>query len=247
MNEEELESIDLETDFVEDENRLSDDDLFFVEHDDDRPKISSPEWSDWVMGQLTKKELSDANPTCDGLRRVAIKLFGMMDILPPIVHNCSPEYAAVTAQLKWPLRTVCGSAEVHSNNTDNPFAQFPLATAETRAISRALRLALNLTKVVTAEEVSRKANISIPITDENRTEGGITDTQIKYINMACGTGKGGINVSVKHLVEKAVGGHNNIKELSFAEALQVNELINKWKLEKPENTPEYDPNWQSSF
>lgn len=242
--------LDLDGDFeaeVEREYHLelknTEQDDIMVEKDDERPSMSSPEWSDWVLSQLTKDEMYDGKPTCDGLRRVAIGLFGPMDILPPTVHNINEQYAAVTVTLRWANRQVSGSAEVHINNTDAPFSQYPLGSAETRAQSRALRFALSLRKVVTAEEVSRKADISVPITDEHRTEGGITSTQTKFIELMCKKN----DISIRGVVEAAVGAHDKLADLTYAEADQVQELLDTWAKERPDEVEGFDPDWKSSF
>lgn len=214
----------------------------FTDRDDDRPDMGSEEWSDWVISLLRKDEYPNERPTCDGLRRIAIKLFGPMDILPPAIHACERTYAAVTVRLKWPLRTVCASAEVHENNCDAPFVQYPLGTAETRAMSRCLRMALNLRKVITAEEGSRKADISVPVTDDVET-GGITDNQKRFIDLMCKSN----DISVKAVVTEAVGEHEKLEDLSNAESKQVQKLLDEWSKEKPDDIDSYDPNWRSSF
>lgn len=203
-------------------------------------------WSDWVLSQLRKDEKYDDKPTCDGLRRLAIRILGPMDITTIDVHAIAQDYAAVSVRLKFSKlgQTVIGSAEVHSNNTDAPFSQYPLATAETRAIGRALRVALNLRKVITAEEGSRKANISIPIIeDQDRSEGSITDTQIKFLDLLCKKN----DISIAFAVESAVGAHDKLEDLTNEEAKIVSKLVDVWIKEKPEDLKTYDPNWKSSF
>ena len=238
MSEEE-QIADFETDFTP----VPENEGVFVGVDPDRPDMGSEEWSDWVLSQLRDDEYPNGRPTCDGLRRIAIKLFGPMEILPPHVHHASAHYAAVTCVLRWPLRTVCGSAEVSENNCDAPFSQYPLATAETRAISRSLRQALNLRKVITAEEGSRKADISIPVTDDAMETGGISEHQIKFIDVMCRTN----DIDVRTAVTESVGEHEKLSELTRAESKQVQKLLDEWAKEKPEDTPPYDPNWKSSF
>jgi hypothetical protein len=249
FNEKLAEQMDLDEDFEEVEREFvlevkntTQEDIV-VAAPEGMPAMSSPEWSDWVLSQLTKDEMYDGKPTCDGLRRVAIMVFGPMDILPPKVHAINEQYAALTVTLRWPKREVSGSAEVHVNNTDAPFSQYPLGSGETRAQSRALRFALNLRKVVTAEEVSRKADISVPITDENRTEGGITSTQSKFIELMCKKN----DISVRGSVEAAVGAHDALSDLTYAEAEQVQELLDTWAKERPDEVESFDPDWKSSF
>lgn len=216
----------------------------FMEEDPDRPDMGSEEWSDWVLEQLRPDEYPNDRPTCDGLRRIAIKLFGPMDIPKPDVHAIDRGYAAVSVMLIWPMRMVSGSAEVHENNCDPPFSQYPLATAVTRAMSRALKTALNLRKVITAEEGSRKADISIPVTDDLETT-DITDNQKRFIDLMCKQN----DISVKDAVIEAVGPHDSIEELTHAESKTVQKLLDEWSKEKPDDIDigPYDPNWKTSF
>lgn len=228
-------------DFIEVEGN-DEQNTLFVREDTERPDMGSEEWSDWVLSQLHEDEYPNKRPTCDGLRRIAISLFGPMDILPPIVHYADTHSAAATAQLVWPGRIISGSAEAHHNNCDPPYNQYPLATAETRAISRALKMALNLRKVITAEEGSRKADISVPITDDIETS-GITDNQIRFIDLMCKQH----NVSIQAAVTEAVGQHDTLAELTNVESKEVQKLLDVWSKDKPEDIAPYDPNWKTSF
>lgn len=195
---------------------------------EERPQRTDPEWSDWVLSQLTNDEKFEDKPKCSGLQRVANIVFGSPNSITTQVHQCNESYAAVTVCVEWPYYRVEGSAEVHSNNTDAPFNQYPLATAESRALARALRTALNLRNVVSAEEVSRKADISVPITDENRTKGGITQTQKKFIELM---GKK-YDIDVSKAIENVVEAGKKVDDLSYEEAQQVQEILDQWAKEK---------------
>lgn len=216
--------------------------VLFVNQDKLRPQMESEEWSDWVLAQLRKDEKYDQKPTCDGLRRIAIGLFGPMD-MTTTVHNVDMNYAAVTCVLAWPSRVISGSAEVHVNNTDPPFNQYPLASAETRAIGRALRLALNLRRVITAEEASRKADISVPITDEIRANERHTSTQAKFIDLLCKKH----NISVESVTKAAISPNVRFDDVTNAQAIQIQALIEDWIKNRPENIEAYDPLWVGKF
>lgn len=239
----------------EDEDKIVDDVLFGVVADDDEvegehghPMMGSPEWSDFVLSHLTSKELPNDRPTAAGLRRAATFLYGPVTSEPPAVHFCNERAAACTVSVWVDGNMYQGSAECNSENTDEPYSKYPLATAETRAEGRALKKALCL-NVLTAEEASKKADLTMPVGTEDRTEGAITETQIKFIDRMCKK----LDVNLPDVISTVVGPHDNIEELSHAEALQVNEALDTWSREPTEPTPQYmklasyEPDWRSSF
>ena len=129
--------------------------------EDDIPEMYDPEWTKYVLGLFQPNELEDGNPKADGLRRVAIKVFGVFDsetgiVAAPSISNAGRATVTVNLQIYYKQKRfrVSGSADVYSGNTTSTFAEHAVATAETRAEGRALRRALCLTKVVTAEEMA---------------------------------------------------------------------------------------------
>lgn len=205
------------------------------------PYSFTKDWTDYIISFLNEDELDDGKPRCDGLKRLSKELLG--EHKPElIVHAINQGYAAVTYKATFKKGVYIGSAECHAGNTDSPFSSYPLATAETRAISRALKNALGL-KVITAEETSRKAELSTPANDENRTEGGITTTQVKFIERTCKN----LDLSVKDVVEATIGQVDNIEELSHGNALKINQVLDEWKRgDNVEGKPTkvYDENWR---
>lgn len=215
-----------------------------------RPSEGSPEWSSYVLSLLTEDEMPNGRPSTPGLRRVATFLYGpLSSSLTP--HVVSQDYAACTVYVDVPASgaRVHGSAECHDQNTDPPFSKYPLATAETRAEGRALKKVLCLENILTAEEASNVAAITIPVSTQDRTEGSITDTQIKFIDRMCKK----LEVDLKEAVTQAVGPHEAINDLSHAEALKVNEVLDTWSREPSEPTPQYkklgpyNSDWRTDF
>lgn len=121
------------------------------------PLPDEPEWNDYVLSLLTPNELVEGNPTCDGLRRIAEKLIGPIKAgLARVVQAPNPQND-MTATVEFTIHFLDGEAwtsvaDVNSSNCEPKFARFASAVAETRAEGRALRKALRLRKVVTAEE-----------------------------------------------------------------------------------------------
>ena len=212
------------------------------------PEKFSPEWTDYVLSLLTKDEFINERPRADGLVRLCGVLVGDINWGSPEVHHVGVDYAAVTITPTLPNGVkVFGSAECTVNDTDAPYNRYPLATAETRAIGRAAKRILGLTNVLTAEETSKVAELTVPeASNEDRTEGSITDTQIKFIDRMCKK----LNVDVQKSITEICGEHGNIRELSHAEALQVNTVLDEWTREEDQEYAKFGPyedDWRNSF
>lgn len=134
-------------------------------------RYGSPEWTQYVLGQLNQDEHVDGYPKCSGLRRVAPMILGpIISSKASFVHVSHSEPRSVTVNYEvvfdWALDTIVGFGNleqrgdlrtfggladcVESNNT---YGVHPAATAETKAESRALRKALAI-NVITAEEIT---------------------------------------------------------------------------------------------
>lgn len=124
------------------------------------PKPWEIGWTDYVMKQFDeKRELDNGAPKVDGLRRVAHQLLGDFSIdttvlQVPDLNNAGR--ASVIVKIQFDNgHSVSGAADVFTGNTPNAFAIYPVSTCETRAEGRALRKALRLVKVLTAEEMEK--------------------------------------------------------------------------------------------
>lgn len=230
---------------------VDDQDIVDLENEQESkiPSKYDPEWPDYVLSLLTDDEKVNGNPKADGLVRVAGLLYGegFCDLK---VHYATPSAAAVTYLYQVGNANYIGSAECSSDNTDEPYSKYPLATAETRAIGRAMKRVLKLTNVLTAEESSKKAELTaIPDDGIDRTEGSITDTQIKFIDRVCKS----FNINVEKAVKYILGDDtlSTIKSLSHKSALHINSILDQWKREDTNESYKdigsYDDNWQNSF
>ncbi len=213
---------------------------------DDRPERHSPEWTDYVLNLLTKNELVKDRPRSDGLVRLVRMLIGEVGF-QLCVHHVSPDYAAVTCNIIVAGEVVAhGSAECSEHNTDAPYNKYPLATAETRAIGRAAKRLLGLSNILTAEEDSDVAQLTVPESTEDRTEGSITDTQIKFIARMCKK----LDIDVCMTIAWIVGDHEHIGELSHAEALQVNSTLDGYTRDENKEYAKLSPfkkDWRTTF
>lgn len=136
------------------------------------PNMYDPEWTDWILSQMADYEKENGNPKVDGLRRVANKYLGQFSSVTDIKQtpdNSNGQRATVVVTLNFVTEThgyevvssfshksYSGAADVYPGNTNKDFARHAVATAETRAEGRALKRALCLTKVISAEEVYDK-------------------------------------------------------------------------------------------
>jgi hypothetical protein len=135
---------------------------------DNTPRMGSKEWNDYVIGLLAADEIVDGAPTVDGLRRVAQELLG------PIVSSQSVDVVANDRQtivnykveFLWTYNdgrldqivTFGGVGDVTDENADFPYCKYRGPLAETRAEGRALKKALGLKRILTADEVNPNLN-----------------------------------------------------------------------------------------
>jgi hypothetical protein len=151
------------------------------------PNPTDPEWTDYVLSHFKDYEMDNGNPKADGLRRVAERLLGPFDSETEVVQAPTLDSGAtVTVRLTfrgnqgYAYNTVMGAADVSSANTARDFAVHAVATAETRAEGRALRKALRLTKVLTAEEMAG-AEVDEPTGNDSR----IPTSMINSLTLMC--------------------------------------------------------------
>lgn len=207
-------------------------------------------WNDYVLSKFLPNELDDkGNPTVDGLRRIAELLLGpIVNAVPHTVQapNRDNGYHAVsefTISIAWDgdpsdVRTFGDAADVYAGNTDPAFARFATQVATTRAEGRALRKALKLRKVVTAEELT-----SVPVSDSGLT-GLIANYQIKLIDRLCRD----VNIDVNKVINKGEFKFANITHMPDDQAQKLIDKLN-WYLQNkdkiPTNIQGYDSAWRS--
>ena len=162
-----------------------------------QPEFNSEKWSEWVMSKFTDDELENGAPTCDGLRRVAEKIYlGPIEKVE-VIKNDTPSVnnkgnatvvVGVTIDPVWleghprygKSIYVEDLADANKLNTPEEIFKHPSATAGTRAESRVYRKMLSLRKVLTAEELaSNESNLE----EEWSPSTPITDQQITVIDM----------------------------------------------------------------
>jgi len=143
------------------------------------PNMFSPEWSDYVLAQLQADEKSDDKPTVEGLRRVSQVLLGpIVDSRPThVVGNGGQTIVGYAVTFLWnrPEDPRFGSeitfgscADTTEDNAGHPFNKYGAAMSDTRAEGRALKKALGLRRVMTAEE----ANLDLQVPSKDAATSG---------------------------------------------------------------------------
>lgn len=126
------------------------------------PKKGDNNWQEYIFSFFKEDELHDNHPTCYGLRRVCENVYGeIIKCVTQVVHAPSSMDRSATVICEIICRehetnlivVQNSSADVNEDNTNFPFNQHPVATAETRAEGRALKRLLCL-NCHTYEEMS---------------------------------------------------------------------------------------------
>lgn len=210
------------------------------------PTQNDIEWTDYVLSLLTDEEKIKGNPTTDGLRRVFETATGKVIISSEtnVVQTPSPDNgqrATVIVTLTYGtdklVHSVDGASDAFWGNTDKLFRNHPVAVAETKAEGRALRRALRLRKVVTADEIAEDVE---DITGENADR--IESSQIAFINNL--SLKTDINVS--NLLDSLDLPKDNIKKISHKDAVSVVRKLSEYQRDLssiPLHLKGYNPDW----
>lgn len=120
--------------------------------------INTKAWQKTLLDVLDKDELIDGYPSTDGLARLFRLIYGdfQTDIEVPKCPNVDDRSATVIVTISCYTQDRdirhTGSADVSINNTKPPYCYHPVATAETKALGRALKRALRL-RIHTHEEM----------------------------------------------------------------------------------------------
>ena len=235
-----------------------------AQEEKEAPKFYSEGWQEYVLSMFDSSEMVDGKPKAEGMLRVARNLFGTTVSISTVVHEVCPAYCFVTCEVecvdyRGDSCMIHGSAECTQDNTDEPYNKYPLATAETRAMGRALKRLLGL-NILTAEESSKKAELTQISNDENRTEGSITPNQVRVIDKTCKR----LNIDLETvIVITDFGEYEDINQVSHATALAIIATLDQWEREKVEwnglldtedkdppalmSISAYNPDWKSSF
>jgi hypothetical protein len=217
-----------------------------IKVDVDRPEMSDPAWSAYVLSHLEENEKIKGHPKADSLRRLAELLLGPIVEVDTQVPQCPSieNGGRATVIVKIYIsnthddHTYCasGAADVFPGNTEQLFAKFPVATAETRAEGRAYRKLLRLINVVTAEELVDENEIFDP-------SDRIDAAQLALIKQMCSPSK--LDVNVEKLLEQHDIKVENIDRVSRSKAQEICKEISSFQeLGVPDELIGYKPDWR---
>lgn len=198
----------------------------------EKPEIGSQKWTDYIISLCDKGELENGMPKVDALRRVAYGEFGLFSIETDVIQVPMPENnyrSTVVVKLLLPNgRTIFGAADVFSGNTEKKFANHSVATAETRAEGRALRRALGLTKILSAEEL-KDADA-----DENDgTNGKIVSSMLQGLRIMCNR----LNVDLEGIVKVMSYNVQSLEDLTRQQGIEISNKLTSYQTGK-EQIPE---------
>ena len=153
------------------------------------PQPKDPEWTDYILSDLTEDEKIKENPTTDGLRRLVEKFIGeIVESNTDVLQAPSPDNERrATVKVEIVVRTrytdlrFSGAADVYPGNSVVPFCNHPVATAETKAEGRAYKRALKLRRVSTWEELDGSTTQPSEPTEEFPTF--IKEEQINFLDV----------------------------------------------------------------
>lgn len=224
------------------------------------PGYNDPEWHDYVMSQFAPNELVEVKnkkyPNINGLRRVAGLLLGEIVEAGPhevkttmdpnnsgkavITYRIAIEWKLgamrmnLDGEAEYPIRIFSAIGSSYEGNTDDTYAVFPEAIAETRAEGRALRRALRL-GVVCADELTRKDTAEVirqqrekmeKSTDGNWEESAfITDNQANHIKILCDR----MNIDVQKFINSGTKQYGDISEVSRQSAASMIKKLNEYQ------------------
>ena len=213
-------------------------------------------WTDYVLGLLSDDEKISGNPTTDGLRRIFEIALNcrLMSSTSSVAQSPSPDNekrATVIHSLTYRLnpgtpdpdginiQTVDGSADVYWGNCDKVYRNHPVAVAETRAEGRALRRALKLRKVVSAEEIS--SNIEDDPNGDSVSK--ISVNQINFIDVLAQR----LNINVVKLLKHLDISCDSVYNIKHHEAVSIIQNLNSLQQNTAsisENIKGYEIEWK---
>jgi len=227
------------------------------------PTMTDPAWSDYVLSKFQPDEVdNEGNPFVAGLRRVARLLLGPIiestcqvitapHVLVDEVSGGKLSVATVVYKLKFlwcrPEDLAEGQgaikvkfsdvADVFYGNTELEFARYPCSTAATRAEARCLRKALQLQRVIAAEEKTK-----VPL-EESGVNGVIAPSQVQFIVALCKR----CDISVLGYINAGSRKYKSIDDVPHGTAAKMIQHLSSLQNDPtkiPDDVKGYDPNWK---
>lgn len=223
----------------------------------EKPNITSLDWTDYVLGLLSDDEKIKGNPTTDGLRRIFevamnCRVVGSQSKVVQSPDQQNEKRATVVHSLTFILNCdtsddrifntvhVDGAADVYWGNCDKIYRNHPVAVAETRAEGRALRRALRLRKVVAAEEIAEEIEDHV----DGDSIGKITPNQLNFIGVLGQR----LNINIYKLLEELAISFDNIYNIKYDDALIIIKKLSEYQQDTSKVSSSlvgYDETWKN--
>jgi len=165
------------------------------------PSMNDPEWTQYVLGKFTDDEIDGKNPRVEGLRRVAQELLGHISeegcnlVAAPTIDNdmraCVKAWIVIDDGVRQCRFEAL--ADANAANCQAEFGYYPTAMADTRAKGRCFRNALNLKRVLAAEEI----NPALSMQKDDNDNDAIDPSQSTAIRIMCNR----LSISIPKIIE----------------------------------------------
>lgn len=211
----------------------------------DEPSPGEPEWTPYVLSLLAEDELVGGRPKAAGLFRLVGRLVGRVVENSAWPCQCPNPGNSFTATVRaklvvephqfGPPTIFTGLADAGDLNTALPYSNYPSATAETRALGRACKKALNL-NVLTAEEAD-----PVP----SPTQDLISQTMVNFIDMKCRQ----LGLDVMKFVSMGKAKFERIFDVPTESAVKmIRHLtdVQRGAQKAPDSIKGYDPDWRKA-
>lgn len=219
------------------------------------PKMTDPAWNDWVLDKLRPDEKDpQGHPNIDGLRRLVEEILGDIVYSSPdtvvgaetnnqlratVIHRVKILWKFSPSVLEVDIREFGAAADVYPGNTDDEYARYAAATADTRAEARALRKALRLRKVVASEEIT-----SLPVAESGLGD-FIVKSQEKGIDYLCQK----MDIDVLAFINSGARKYKHFSHIRYQTAQQMLEQLNRYQRDMtkiPQELLGYGADWRES-
>lgn len=235
-----------------------------IEEKPEQIKPTDPGWQDYVLSHLEPDEVTNGNPTTDGLRRIAPIVLGhgvqgtAHVVQAPNKNNgmvATVEYTVSIPQMNGiiynqALYTDC--ADASPENCNPPFSLHPTAMASTRAEGRALRKLLKLKKIATAEELDTPRDTKQENGDPlfmNYSQFSVLNTLFKQNNL------NGLKYINKYTEKYHSNKFSMVGQIPYTIAKELIQHVQKWSRGKnpedlpmpPEDVQGYDESFASEW
>jgi hypothetical protein len=202
------------------------------------PEMHEAAWTDYVLSQLFPDELSDKCPTVEGLRRISQVLLGpIVDSSPQdLVLNNEETAVSYKVTFLWQrndprfgMEVSFGScADTTDTNANHPYNKYKAAMSDTRAEGRALKKALGLKRVLTAEEANPE--LELPSKDT------VTSGQLAAIKNLCKKQDINVNKFVEMFcLEIGADVPATVEQLTKGVAVQACQRLNDYNVDVKNN------------